>query len=78
MMTTKKLSTGEFDVLWNGVSSGYKIVNGCLGLSGRNTANMYGVKNPDTGKVYWHGSLQLCKKLLAKGLAKRNPSTVEV
>ena len=43
MLTTTKITTGEFTVQWNGQPSGYRIVNGSLGLSGRDTLNMYGV-----------------------------------
>ena len=52
---------GEFSVTWRGEPTGYRIINGSLGLSGRNTQNMYGIVKPN-GEHKWIGSLAGCKK----------------
>ena len=70
MMTTSKLSTGQFSVSWNGNDTGYRIVNGSLGYSGQNTQNMYGIVNPQGGHK-WIGSLVSCKKVLALTLKRQ-------
>jgi hypothetical protein len=72
MMTAKKISTGEFEVLWNGASTEFYIFNGSLGMSGRNTANVYGIKNTETGKLIWSTTLQMAKKTVARWLEKRS------
>ena len=68
-MTARKVVTGEFDVLWNGEPTPYSIVNGSLGLSGRDTRNHYGIAG--NGKVSWIGSLAKCKKTVAFWLSKK-------
>ena len=50
MMTTTKLGSGYFSVLWNGEATEYTIVNGSLGQSG-NEPNMYGISNALTGRM---------------------------
>jgi hypothetical protein len=70
MLTTRKLMTGEFAVDWNGIDTGYRILNGSRGLLGRDTPNMYGFVKPD-GTHKWIGTLAACKKLLAYSFQKR-------
>ena len=67
MFKTVRVSNGHFDTYWNDVKMPYTIVNGSLGLSGRNTVNTYGVSH--AGKVNWIGSLVSCKKLLERKFA---------
>jgi hypothetical protein len=69
-LTTTKEATGEFAVLWNDELTGYSIINGSRGLSGRNTPNVYGIVKPD-GSHRWIGTLQACKKILAHTFQKR-------
>lgn len=69
-LTTDQIAIGTFRVLWNGAETGYEIVNGSLGLSGRDTRNVYGIVKPN-GSHIWVGSLASCKKLLAHSLAKK-------
>jgi len=69
MLTTVKTATGTFDVYWNGERTGYTIVNGSLGLSGRDSANMYGYARRENAPR-WIGSLTDCKKMLATKLAR--------
>jgi hypothetical protein len=64
MLTTEKEMRGSFLVFWNGKNTKYRIINGSIGVSGRNTANIYGIVTP-SGKYRWIGSLQACKKALA-------------
>ena len=71
MMTTTKLGSGYFSVLWNGEATEYTIVNGSLGQSG-NEHNMYGISNALTGRMNWQGSIQKCKSLVKHTLEKRN------
>lgn len=63
-LTTERTDDG-FAVLWNGQATGYSIINGSKGLSGRDTRNMYGIISP-SGQVTWIGSLQSAKQLLAR------------
>ena len=67
MFKTVRVSNGQFDTYWNDVKMPYTIVNGSLGLSGRDTANMYGISHG--GKVNWIGSLVSCRKLLGRKFA---------
>lgn len=70
MLTTDKGSTGHFAVLWNGAPTRYEIVNGSLGLSGRDSRNVYGIINYKSGETKWIGSLASCKKLVTYWLGK--------
>ena len=72
-MTTTKIASGYFDVLWNGQPTEYKIVNGSLGQSGKEP-NMYGISNAVTGKTTWQGSIQRCKSMINLTLKKRTLS----
>lgn len=69
MMTTKRIANGQFEVLWNGEPTKYSIINGSLGLSGRNTQNHYGITS-GTG-LTWVGTLQAAKKLVRFWLEKQ-------
>ncbi len=69
LITTLRLATGQFEVHADGNPTGYAIINGSLGSSGRNTINMYGIVNPQ-GTVAWVGSLASCKRLVARRLSK--------
>lgn len=40
-ITWKKVATGQFDALIDGQPSKWQVVNGSLGLSGRDTPNYY-------------------------------------
>jgi len=69
-MTTSKIQTGEFSVLWNGVVTEFTIFNGDAGISG-NGRNTYGISNANTGKIIWVGTIQKAKKTVAHWLSKR-------
>lgn len=64
MLTTKRISNGEFEVYWNGQKTSFEIINGSLGLSGKDTPNVYGIIQPNK-PVKWIGTLQACKKVLS-------------
>lgn len=72
MMTTKKIGTGEFEVLWNGQPTRFSIVNGSRGLSGRDTFNMYGIVTAGKETPKWIGTLHNAKKIVADWLKKTN------
>jgi len=72
MLTTNKIQTGFFDVLWNGEKTEYQIINGSAGLSGADTPNIYGIINLETGKRRWIGTLQACKKVITHTIEKRS------
>lgn len=67
-ITFQKTSTGHFAVLVDGQTSEYAIVNGSLGLSGRNTENVYGVVRGS--QIRWIGSLAKAKKAVALTLTR--------
>ena len=69
-MTTQKVMTGIFKVLWDGQPTDYEIVNGCMGSSGHG-ANIYCIHNVKTDKVTVVGTLQSAKKGLAHTLRRR-------
>lgn len=69
-MTTSKIQTGEFSVLWNGVATEFTIFNGDMGISGRGS-NAYAITNSNTGKTIRIGSLQKAKKTVEYWLSKR-------
>jgi hypothetical protein len=69
VVTFKKVTTGNFDVLVNGVPCEHTIINGSLGVSGRNTENMYGITGTAKG-TRWIGTLQACKKLMIHKFTK--------
>ncbi len=71
MLTTNKIATGQFEVLWNGKKTDWTVFNGSLGLSGRDTQNVYGIANHVTGKRRFIGTLQACKKCLALTFKKQ-------
>ena len=69
-MTTVKIKTGEFAVLWNNESTAYTIFNGDLGMSG-NGSNTYAISNSQTGKITRIGSLQKAKRMVEYWLSKK-------
>jgi len=74
MLTTEKICTGQFRVYWNGVATEWTIINGCAGVSGRDSANHYGVLKDGSASPRWIGSLAACKKSLT--LTFRNAEKV--
>jgi len=68
---TERVARGTFDVYWDSKKTAWQIVNGCIGLTGRDTANIYGIRNRNTDSVKWIGPLHSCKSGLAYSLAKR-------
>ena len=70
MMTTKRIGPGQFEVYWRGEKTDLDIFNGSLGLSGRDTRNVYGIGRPGK-KPVWVGTLQSAKKWAAYWLKKR-------
>lgn len=64
----QRVATGIFDVLRNGEKTKHQIVNGSLGLSGKDTPNVYGVTKSN-GSVQWVGTLQASKKLVTYWLS---------
>jgi hypothetical protein len=69
-VTFERVALGEFKVLLNGQPTRYTIHNGSLGLSGRDTANVYLIHNHETGKIVPIGSLQSCKKAVTYSLTR--------
>jgi hypothetical protein len=69
MLTTKKISVGEFEVYWNGDKTDWRIVNGSLGLSGRDTRNTYVITRGE--KIIPIGPLRSCKQILSGILKKK-------
>lgn len=67
----KKVQTGIFESFLNGKKTEYEIINGSLGMSGRDTHNMYGVRNLAKDTVRWFGPLVTCKKAVIHTLEKR-------
>ena len=65
MLTTVRVANGEFEVYWNGEKTSFLIFNGSMGLSGKDTTNVYGISNSSTGKTRIIGTLVACKKILA-------------
>lgn len=70
MFRTERISTGYFAVYWDERRTRYMIINGCSGLSGHNTPNIYGIESPNRETMAWIGTLQLAKKTCAKWLEK--------
>ena len=69
-VTFKRIGTGEFESYLNGEKTEFGIVNGCLGMSGRDTRNIYGVtRNGEL--VKWLGPLRTCKSMIEFTLRKR-------
>ncbi len=63
-LTTIKIQTGIFDVQWDGKPTAYRIENGSIGLSGRDTANTYMIVNHSKMSFKPIGPLNTCKALL--------------
>lgn len=75
MLTTKKITTGLFEVYWKGEKTEWEIFNGSAGCSGYGQ-NMYGIRNGATGKHRFIGSIQACKKILTLTLSKKEAGNV--
>lgn len=67
-VTFKRICNGNLEALLNGEKTGYGIVNGSLGMSGRGF-NHYGITRPD-GTTRWIGTLQACKKAITFTLTR--------
>lgn len=65
MITITRESNGYFKALKDGIDTGYRIINGDLGMSGQGR-NMYGIyrTDPNVHKTHWIGSLAKTKKTL--------------
>ena len=59
----KKISTGEFDVLSDGIVT-HQIFNGDAGASGRGS-NCYGIRTLATGTSRRIGTLQAAKRIVS-------------
>lgn len=68
-VTTKRVSNGLFDVYLDGNVTRFYIINGDLGCSGLG-GNTYGIRDLETDKITWIGSLARCKKTVAIWLTK--------
>ncbi len=69
-VTFNRVHLGVFEILVNGiVSSKWQIVNGCAGLSGRDTRNIY-ILAKDGMPTKIQGTLQMCKKTATYFLGK--------
>jgi hypothetical protein len=72
-VTFKNVCAGHFESYLDGVKTRFGIVNGSLGVSGRNTANMYGVTwttADGEDKRKWVGPLRTCKIMIEQTLLK--------
>jgi hypothetical protein len=70
VVTFKRIANGEFESYLNGEKTEFRIYNGCLGLDGRDTPNIYMVAKLDTPTKI-QGTLQMCKKSITHWLTKR-------
>ena len=68
-VTFKRVRNGEFESYLDGVKTPWKIYNGSLGLSGRDTVNTYGITK-DGMNVKWLGPLRSCKSMISYTLTK--------
>ena len=69
-VTFNRVCNGQFEVLLNGTATDWRIVNGCLGASGRGK-NIYCIYNVETGKVVTVGSLASAKKSMVFTLTRK-------
>ena len=67
----KRVATGLFRAVVDGKDTDLEIYNGSNGMSGRTTANIYGIYNHSTGQVWWLGQLNSCKAAVRMMLLKR-------
>ncbi len=72
-LTTKRIANGQFEVYWDGAKTDWQILNGCAGLSGRDTVNIYVIYNSRTEKTVPLGPLRSCKMMLAETFRKNTP-----
>jgi len=66
-VTFKRVANGEFECYADGVLTRYKIINGSIGLSGRNTPNIYGV-TANMMDARWLGPLRTAKMFVTAKL----------
>jgi hypothetical protein len=66
----KRVQNGIFDAYLDGVKTGWQIVNGSAGLSGRDTRNIYCVVRPNGSHIVI-GPLNTAKKLVTETLRKK-------
>lgn len=72
-VTFTRSSLGQFESFLNGVQTKWSICNGCLGLSGRDTRNIYLIYDrtrEDCQPTKIQGTLQMCKKSVTYWLTK--------
>lgn len=70
MVSFNRVQTGVFDVLVDGAKTDYQIVNGSMGVSGRDSANIYCIaRNGELVKVL--GPLNTCKKFMVAKFAPK-------
>jgi hypothetical protein len=73
-VTFNRVQNGVFEILVDGVKNErWEIVNGCAGLSGRDTPNIY-VLCKDDLPTKIQGSLQMCKKAAVQILSRLEPT----
>lgn len=70
-VTFKREARGTFEVYLNGVKTEYGVHNGCLGLSGRDTPNLYLVSRGDQPTRLSGLTLQGAKKAVTYILLKQ-------
>lgn len=70
-VTFKRIGTGEFESYLDGALTPWKIYNGSLGLSGRETRNIYGVSKDGGNTVKWLGPLTTAKAMVTTVLTRK-------
>lgn len=77
VVTFKRTSLGQFESYLDGVQTKWSICNGSLGMSGRDTRNIYLVYDrtrADGQPTKIQGTLQMCKKTVSYWLIKNRDS----
>lgn len=71
-ITWKKAATGQFDALVDGQPTKWQVVNGSLGMSGRDTPNLYLPCKGDTSllKPGFGTTLKAAKEIVEKRIQK--------
>ena len=69
-VTFKRVANGEFHSFVDGVKTPWVIINGSLGMSGRDTRNIYGITK-DGMSAKWLGPLRTCKMAVTFTLQKQ-------
>lgn len=73
-VTFKRTSLGQFESFLDGAQTKWSICNGSLGVSGRDSANIYIVfdrTREDCQPTKIMGTLQMCKKTVAHWLTRK-------